>query len=394
MLKSAVDRSEEILSTPPSRTEESVKEFISKLKIAKRDLIGEKNDPRNLMGSGSLQAQTRINAALGQVEDNILNAELALERVRNEIPQEETVETDKLGELNIQASVEKLAVASAVSTMGENRFNRLSKGLQSYTQEIEAQLDPNPMLREFPRKQFTSRLEELIAMDSQKLAAEYQKTFPTKEWIGPDPEPVGGEGELGYIPTHFEKDETTQPANEDVDSNIEDNIEKERKFRGIQKSDQAGKALEKASKTTEGGNKVTADAVNSTPGSHEPASSSDGGAQLQAKPPEPEEAFENVIEEEGNKSTGAPRGPNRRTNKDVPAYSTPKDKLTAALKLAAQYENMDAETALQIVNTVFANGESEEEAESKADENATGSGEEATEHDQVDNKDLDGLFDD
>jgi hypothetical protein len=379
MLKTASDRAEEILNSPPSRSEESVATYVERLKQASRDLRAELNDPRTRMGD---RDYVKISNLLSEIEGDqynegrLLQAESILEAIRNELPSQEMVEDDGMGAIDVRASVEKLAVAVAYETQGRDNFARMAHGLQTYQTDIEPLIPPE--LQEFPRQKFAERLAELLAMPNTRLAEEVKKTFPTKEWIGPDPEPVGGEGDLGYIPSHFEKDPNAMPSPEskDSDGEFEKAIEKERKFRGIEKAE--GNA----------GSKV-ADATNATPGSHEPASSSDGGAAMQAKPPEPEDAFENKIEQEANKSTGAPRGPNRRTQKDVPAYSTPKEKLTAAAKLAEQYENMTELEALQIVMAAT--------DEDVADDVAEGRGEEDEDTHQVEKNasynDLEGLFD-
>ncbi len=376
MIKSAAERGDELLNSPPARNEEALVEWIGSLKTAKRDLYAELNDPRTRMGDRKAAITASV---LSEVEQKLLSAEAILDRVRNEIPQTEMVETESGGNINIQASVENLAIASAASTIGRNNFERFASGIREYEEKLEPYVDPR--FSEFPRERYAERLKELIAMRDDQLAKVAAEAFPTDEWIGKKPAPYGGEGDLGHIPTHFEKDPDAKadPEDKDTDGQFEDAIAKERKFRGIEEASKSGKEA-----------KTAAQPSDPDPGSHEPASSSDGGAQMQAKPPEPEEAWETTMLESGD-SSGAPRGPNRRLQKDVPAYSTPAKNLTSALKLVSIYDNMTEEQALAIVKTVYANDDS---LEDQAEEEATGSGEEATEHDVVKNEDnLEGLFD-
>ncbi len=443
MIKSAAERGDELLNSPPARNEEALVEWIGSLKTAKRDLYAELNDPRTRMGDRKAAVTASV---LSEVEQKLLSAEAILDRVRNEIPQTEMVETESGGNINIQASVENLAIASAASTIGRNNFERFANGIREYEEKLEPYVDPR--FSEFPRERYAERLKELIAMRDDQLAKVAAEAFPTDEWIGKKPAPYGGEGDLGHIPTHFEKDPDAKadPEDKDTDGQFEDAIAKERKFRGIEEASKSGKEAGKKtanlndaiSKMRSAGmseadirsviadlehdedidfsgleepyesresfsNTVTNDAGETRfagktaaqpsdpdPGSHEPASSADGGAQMQAKPPEPEEAWETTMLESGD-SSGAPRGPNRRLQKDVPAYSTPAKNLTSALKLVSMYDNMTEEQALAIVKTVYANDDS---LEDQAEEEATGSGEEATEHDVVKNEDsLEGLFD-
>lgn len=506
MNKTAAERGEELLSNPPARNEESLVEWIGNLRMARRDLDAELNDPRTRMGDRKVAT---IASVKSEVEQKLLSAEAVLDRVRNELPQTQYVEAEVDGSLNVQASVEKLAIASAASTIGQHNFQRFAVGINNFETELEPKLDPRG--GDFPREIYAERLKQLIAMRDDQLAKLAAENFPTDEWIGKKPAPYGGEGDLGNIPTHFEKDETTKPAEGDVDGNWEQAFDKERKYRGI---DQASKDADKVASVKKrvrrvkkavsdlegdsaderqeyewvtedlGGNmqhvvdnaeeahdlgydigrgdfpnnhlgmlpnssgafsmddfpdekvyyaflegikdgvidstptsdmsdeepdrdyegtmdrrhsKKAAQPSNATPGSHEPASSGDGGAQMQAKPPEPEEAWETTMLD--GTSSGAPRGPNRRTQRDVPAYSTDKSKLTSALKLASMYSNMTENQAWSIVNTVFASEEDDEEQVKKnVDEQATGSGEEASQHDVVNNRendedDLGGLFD-
>ncbi len=386
MFKTATDRAEDLLNAPPAREENSVKEWVNGLKQAKRDLYAELNDPRTRMGDRNV---VKISTALQEVEMKLPQAEAILDRIRNEIPNQEFVEASQNDTmLDVQASVEKLAVAYAAQTIGEPSLSRLAGGITAFEQHLEPNLPIEG--RDWVKGAYYERLTELVAMPSAKLAETAQKEFPTDEWIGKPSEPVGGEGDLGYIPTHFEKDETTAPEKDDVDGNFSDAIEKERKFRGITKvEDDQKKALPgiKEEKTSA----VTADAVNSTPGSHEPAQEADGGAQMKAKPPEPEEAFENQMLEDGGRSS-APVGPNRRRQKDVPAYSTPSNKLTAAQKLAmaqdlvGKFENMTPQQALAIVTAAT----DDEEVDATEDEAPEVEKKEASLNEEVS---LEGLFD-
>lgn len=357
MFKTAIDKSEDILNNPPTRTEESVAEFVANLKQAQRDLKAEFNDPRTRMGDRDV---TKIASTLAEVEMKLPEAERILEAIRNEFPQEELIEDNGEEGLDVQASVEKLAVAVASQSVGQNSWHRMASGLQAFEENIEPLLVP--AARDWPKQKFSERLAELIAMPHSKLAEETKKQFPTDEWIGKEPEPVGGEGDLGYIPTHFEKDETTKPESKDSDGEFESALDKERKFRGINKAEgnSGGKQVEKKAADSDypGANNS---AGRSNDNLKEPANSGDG-AMLQAEPPKAEDAFEKEIESEQNKGQGAPRGPNRRLPKDVNAYSTPSNKLTAAAKLAEMFENMTEKQALEIVLATI------EEKDSKDDD--------------------------
>lgn len=403
-----VKTAREVLDETPARNPQAVGDYLNRLKRARSDLksyVGgvRKLGDREYLTAGSL---------LEDMHERVPMAELLLSAVRDEIVLEDEVDHGSEDEVDLQKTTEALAHRVAIDTVAQPAFSRVVEANAQFDQYI-LPLVPEGM-EDFPRARYNELFADLSKLSSQelatKIATEYPKSFPTNDWIGPPPQ-----GGVDHMPSNADSDSAANanPAPDSSDEVIEDKLDAERKFRGIKKNKETTSSLHmrKGLRVTAKMELVAADdsgvvaIPEGTEGEviEEHGESSEAeeglfevdfeGAQDTVLVPESlieakvavedkskvkmmgegefsnpltedamEEEFRQEQEKDFRSAEGrAPRGPNRRKNEDVNAWSTPSRMLTSAMdllgmaeKVASQYENMTRDEALELIATVQA----------------------------------------
>lgn len=383
----------------PSRSPEVLSDYIKQARLVQSDLKSYLGGPHRLVKGASTADYTEANGLLQEIGNKVPMAEMLLDRVRAETPQDTVIASGDEGEIDWEKTVTTLAVRTAQETVGLPKWDRLYAAEESYRTHIDPKIPEG--LRDFPKARYDAKVTELIEMDPSQLKEAVEREFPTDEWIGKEPA-----SPVDHQDSRYEHNVEADPNTEDgVDNQFENNIDAEKRHRGItakvakDKYDDGGDAKATGTdgtkskddnlfKKKQDSEKVQDEAGNDTDEKEEkekkdterkPKASLDNlydlARQYDSKeafkqavenrsgvsivsepsnPDHPEDTFESNFEEGTNQSQGEPRGPNRRKSEDVPAYSTPRDKLTAAVReLTAAYD-VDNDTANDIVRRVVA----------------------------------------
>lgn len=326
MTKNAIERAREIIEEVPSRDPESLEGYIREARKVVADLDLEMSS----MWIGGDSDYMLADSLIREIsESRIPVAQSLLDAVRQDIEaaknEESPLISSEFGELDVRATVEKAAAYCALNTVGMTPLERFYTGMSIYEERVEPLIPED--LRDFPRNKFAELLKGYIEMEPAQLKEAVSREFPREEWIGKDPE-----GGVEHVSSPHEQEKEPAPSRDSVDSQFEERIEEEIRRRKI-KAPEVNSSKKEADKDPK-----SVDFAGSGPNTD--------------AAPKPADPLDKLFEEALEERHGEPRGPNRRHPSDVPAYSTPKSKLTSALKLAKS-RDMRLSEALEIVDEVL-----------------------------------------